>query len=148
MRNRIRLSSRLTVSFCACILAAVTLRAQDAAPPKPALHIMGAVTAVNADVNTITVKSDKDSQDYTFTLAGTKTLLKVSPGAKDLKSAVRITPRDLQTGDRVDVRYSDSDGAAQPIPARSVLLMSARELQEAHQQEAAEWQSSTSGSVT
>jgi hypothetical protein len=127
----------------------VSLRAQEsAAPAKPALHVIGPVTATDPTSQTITVKSDKDGQSYTFALTSTKTLLKVPPGAKDLKTAVRITPQDLQSGDRVDVRYAESDAAAPPIPARSVLLMSARELQQARQQEMAEWQNSTSGAVT
>lgn len=121
------------------------LQAQEAAK---ALHVIGSVTSTDPTAGTITVKADKTDQQYTFTLADTKTLLKVQPGAKDLKSAVRITAQDLHAQDRVDVRYLPTDAAASPIPARSVLLMSAGELEQAHQAEQQAWQNSTSGTVT
>jgi hypothetical protein len=74
-------------------------------------------------------------------------LLKVTPGAKDLKNATRITADDLQIGDRVDVRGSKPPEDPNAIAARSVVLMSARDLQQAHQAQAAAWQHSTTGVV-
>ena len=125
------------------------MRAQDNAAPKPALeHVLGTVTAVDAATHTITVKEDKSATSHTILLAGTKTLLKVEPGAKDLKSAVRITADDLQTGDRVDIRASKAEDNPNALAARSVVLMSGRALQQAHQAQAAEWQHSTAGVVT
>lgn len=122
---------------------------QESAPRKPLDHVIGTVSAVDSAAHTITMKEDKTGTEYTVQLANTKTLLKVQPGAKDLHSAVRITADDLIAGDRVDVRY-DKDESSSPngIAARSVVLMSARDLQQAHQQEAAAWQHSTAGRVT
>ncbi|HEY6990137.1 MAG TPA: DUF5666 domain-containing protein [Bryobacteraceae bacterium] len=129
--------------------AAGALRAQDTATPKPALeHVLGTVTAVDGATHTITVKEDKTGTTHTILLTGTKTLLKVEPGAKDLKSAVRITADDLQTGDRVDVRGAKAEDNPNALAARSVVLMSGRALQQAHQAQAAEWQHSTAGVVT
>src|SRR5689334_17259041 len=98
-------SMSLASIYLTILLAAGGLRAQDSATPKTALeHVLGTVTAVDAATHIITVKEDKTGTSHTILLAGTKTLLKVEPGAKDLKGAVRITADDLQTGDRVDVR--------------------------------------------
>jgi len=72
----------------------------------------------------------------------------VEPGAKDLKNAVRITADDLQAGDRVDVRGLKANDNPNTLAARSVVLMSGRSLQQAHQAQAAEWQHSTAGVVT
>ena len=135
----------LTILFS----AASDLRAQDNATTKPALeHVLGTVTAVDAATHTITVKEDKTGTTHAILLTGTKTLLKVEPGAKDLKSAVRITADDLQTGDRVDVRGAKAEDNPNALAARSVVLMSGRALQQAHQAQAAEWQHSTAGVVT
>ena len=129
--------------------AAGDLRAQDNATPKSALeHVLGTVTAVDAATHTITVKEDKTGTTHAILLTGTKTLLKVEPGAKDLKSAVRITADDLQTGDRVDVRGAKAEDNPNALAARSVVLMSGRALQQAHQAQAAEWQHSSAGVVT
>ena len=117
------------------------------APGKPTEHFLGTVTAVNPATHTITVRDDKSATDQIILLAETKTLLKVAPGAKDLKSASRITGDDLAVGDRVDVRGFKASDDATKIAARSVVLMSARDLQQAHQTQAAEWQHSTAGVV-
>lgn len=129
--------------------SAAGLPAQDNVASKPALeHVLGTVTAVDATTHTITVKEDKTDASHTILLAGTKTLLKVEPGAKDLKSAVRITADDLQAGDRVDIRGAKAVDNPNALAAKSVVLMSGRSLQQAHQAQAAEWQHSTAGVVT
>jgi hypothetical protein len=122
---------------------------QDApvAVKQPLEHVLGAVTAVDNGAHTVTVKEDKSGSSRTILLADTKTLLKVEPGAKDLKSAVRIVADDLQVGDRVDVRGLKTE-AVDTLAAKSVVLMSARDLQQAHQAQAAAWQHSTAGMVT
>lgn len=115
--------------------------------PKPAAHVIGTVTATNPAAHTIQVKQDKTGTEYTVSLENTKTLLKVEPGAKDLKNATRFTASDLAAGDRVDVYGTNPEGS-NTIAARSVLLITARDLQKAHQAEAAAWQRSTAGVVT
>jgi len=140
---------RASVCLVSTIALAVVLQAQDAAASKQGLeHILGTLTAVDATTHTVTVKEDKTATSYTILVGETKTLLKVEPGAKDLKGAVRITADDLQVGDRVDVRGLKSQDNPNALAARSVVLMSGRALQQAHQAEAAEWQHSTAGMVT
>jgi hypothetical protein len=132
-------------------LLALRMGAQDApaGPQKQPLdHVLGTVTAVDAAAHTITVKEDKVGVDHTILLVDTKTLLKVEPTAKDLKSATRITYSDLEVGDRVDVRGTKSENPPGSLAARSVVLMSARDLQQAHQSQAAAWQHSTAGVVS
>jgi hypothetical protein len=131
------------------IVLAFGLNAQDTQTSKQALeHVIGTVTAVDSTAHTVTVKEDKTGTSQTILLAGTKTLLKVEPGAKDLKNAVRITADDLQAGDRVDVRGPKAEDNPNALAAKSVVLMSGRDLQQAHQAQAAEWQHSTAGVVT
>lgn len=129
-----------------------TLQAQDttaSAQAKPSEHVIGTVTDTNPVNHTVTVKEDGAAgQTHVIDLTNTKTLLKVPPTAKDLKTATRITAGDLATGDRVDVRGSKSEGeGGSAIAARSVVLMSARDLEQHHQAEASAWQKSTAGAV-
>jgi hypothetical protein len=141
-----RLIAWLCVSACAVGMAV----AQEPAAPgnKPPEHVIGTVTATDPASHAVTVKEDKTGSEQKILLENTKTLLKVEPGAKDLKGAVRITAEDLQVGDRVDVRGSKMAEAPNAIAARSVVLMSARDLQKVHQAQAEAWQHSTAGVVT
>ncbi len=112
--------SRIFAGGVCCLLflmAGVTLPGQDTAPKQPLVSVIGAVTALDADAHTVTVKQDKTAADYVIQLADTKTLLKVEPGAKDLKNAVRITAADLEVGDRVEVRaIPPADGVKRSRP--------------------------------
>jgi len=129
------------------------LRAQDTSASekaKPTEHVLGTVTATDAANHTVTVKEDgANAQTHIIDLSNTRTLLKVPPTAKDLKNATRITAGDLAVGDRVDVRGSKSEGGdGTALAARSVVLMSGRDLEQHHQAEASAWQKSTAGIVS
>lgn len=140
--------------FAICLTAGLLLAFTSAAQEpngtaaKPLDRIIGTVSAVDQSAHTVTVKEDKTGAVYTVDLQNTKTLLKVEPTAKDLKNATRITADDLAVGDRVQVGGSKAADNPSSITARSVILMSARELQQVHQQQAAAWQHSTPGLVT
>ena len=145
----------IRATYSACLLAALasllSAAAQDSAitpSPKNTEHLIGTISALDTSAHTITVQADKAGSEQTILLADTRTLIKVTPGAKDLKNATRITADQLAVGDRVDIRGFKSAEDPSKIMARSVVLMSARELQEAHQTQAAEWQRSTAGTVT
>ena len=122
--------------------------AQDAATParQPLDHVLGTITAIDPNAHTITVKEDKTGTRYTVQLADAKSLIKVEPGAKDLTHAQRITADDLQAGDRVDARGKKTE--TDTLAARGLVLMSARDLQKAHQEQMAAWQKATAGTVT
>lgn len=139
------------VTCLVAALAASSLQATQETPTpgtKPTEHVIGTISAIDTAARTITVKDDKSGTETVILVANMKTLLKVAPGAKDLKSATRITSDELATGDRVDVRGSKPADDPGKIAARSVVLMSARELQVAHQAQAAEWQTATAGVVS
>lgn len=118
------------------------------APAKPTEHVLGTITQADPAAHTITVKDDKTGAETTILLADTKTLLKVPPGAKDLKTATRIKAEELSAGDRVDVRGSKPATDPEKIAARSVVLMSGQELKAVHQAQVAEWRNATAGTVS
>ncbi|HEX4751157.1 MAG TPA: hypothetical protein VH302_16575 [Bryobacteraceae bacterium] len=132
------LSAGLLCSAPACAQNA------DAAKPTP---VIGTITSVDPAAHTVTVKEDKTGTEYVVQVGSTKTLLKVEPTAKDLKNAVRITADDLAVGDRIQVAALKSEADPKTVAARSVILMSARDLQKVHADEAAAWQHSTPGVV-
>ena len=117
------------------------------APAKPTERVLGTVTAIDPSFKTITIQDDKTKTDYSVSLENTKTFLKVAPDSKDLKNAARFNSSDLKVGDRVSVRGFKMEAAPNGIAAASVLLMSARDLQQAHRNEMQAWQHSTAGIV-
>ncbi len=132
-----------------CLLAFPAFASQESTPAaKPSEHLIGTVANADASGQSVTLKEDGAGIEHVIHLGDTKTLLKVAPGAKDLKSATRIKATDLAPGDRIDVRGFKVDGEANAIAARSVVLMSGRELQQVHQEEAMAWRRSTAGTVT
>jgi hypothetical protein len=135
------------IAITAWLIAANLCSGQESASAKPVEHVLGTVVRVDPASHTITVKDDKTGAQTLVLLEKTRTLLKVPPGAKDLKSATRITSDDLEVNDRVDVRGTKPEDNPNAITARSVLLMSGRELAKEHQAEAAAWQHSTAGTV-
>lgn len=137
--------SIFTLTALSCI---APLAGQDTTAPAKPTPIIGTITAVNSAAHTVTMKQDKTGTDYVVQVGATKTLLKVDPTAKDLKNATRITAEDLQVGDRIEVGALKSDTDPNTVVARGVILMSARELQKLHQEEAAAWQHSTPGVVS
>jgi hypothetical protein len=141
---------RFAICLTAGLLWTSGSLAQEAGPStsKPAEQVTGTITSVDQAAHTVALKEDKTGTEYTIELQNTKTLLKVEPTAKDLKNATRITAEDLAAGDRIQIRGSKTENNSNAIAARSVLLMSARELQQVHQQQAAAWQHSTPGVVT
>ncbi len=142
-------SDLLKYTTTLCLLAFTTLARQDSTPPaKPSEHVIGTVANADAAGQSVTLKEDGSGLEHVIHLGNTKTLLKVAPGAKDLTSATRIKGADLSPGDRIDVRGFKVDGEANAIAARSVVLMSGRELQQVHQEEATAWRRSTAGTVT
>lgn len=136
---------RLTICLTAGLLWAGLCVAQ---PAKPSERVIGTVTAVDQPSHTVSVKEDKTGTEYKIDLSNARTLLRVEPGAKDLTHATRITADDLAVGDRVQVGGSKSSDNSNVLLARSVILMSARDLQHLHQEQQAAWQHSTAGVVT
>ncbi len=144
-----RVSLAIALLFISPLLPTTLLQCQTAAAPaKPTEHFLGSITGVDPNLHTITVKADGTDAIHTVSIGATRTLLKVQPGAKDVKGAQRIQAGDLAIGDRVDVRGFKMEADPGAINARSVILMSARDLQEVHEMQSAAWRKASGGVVT
>src|SRR5580693_188759 len=127
------------VSLSPASFARATSQAQDSgqATGQPAIaRRLGAIKAVNG--NAITLVPDT-GPEIAVTVQPNARLLRIAPGAKDLKDATPVQLQDLQVGDRVRVRGQGSaDGAS--IAALEVIVISHSELEAHHEQELQDWQ--------
>src|SRR5215472_18134659 len=130
--------------YLAAVVLAVTLEvlpgrwipaaaAQDQGQSAIARKI-GAIKSISG--NALTLSQDS-GPDVTVTVAPNARLLRIAPGAKDLKDATPIQLQDLQVGDRVRVRGQASGDA---ILALEVIAMARTDLDASRQQEQQDWQ--------
>src|SRR5579863_5252676 len=116
-------------------ISPLAVQAQQAGPPAIARRI-GAIKAISG--NALTLSQDS-GPDITATIAPNARLLRIAPGAKDLKDATAIQLQDLQVGDRVRVR-GQASGDGNAIAALEVIVMARTDLEARHQQEQQDWQ--------
>ena len=134
--NRIR--QAWSIALATLFLAAISqLATQAQSANSPAIaKCIGAIKTINESILTLAQDS---GPDITVTVAPNARLLRIAPGAKDLKDAAAIQLQDLQVGDRVRVRgQASADGNA--IAALEVIVMARTDLAARRQQEQQDWQ--------
>lgn len=135
-----KLSCLMVMALAGLLIAGRGLVAQpqDANPPAaqtPAARASGDVTKVEA--GHLTMHTEKG--DVQVELPEGVKLLRVPPGAKDLKSAVPILPTEITPGDRaVVVGHPGAD--QQSIQATRVVVMTKSDLTSFHEAEVRDWQ--------
>jgi hypothetical protein len=125
------------IILIAAAMSVMPVRAQQA-QSRTSDRVVGAITAVDPSQGNITVKEDQTNAEYTVSIAGTKTILKVGPDL-NLKSATRLTPEQLAVGDRVSIRGRKPEGSTGKIDAASVLVMTANAVAQVRQKELEDW---------
>ena len=106
------------------------------ATSSPPARPIGVVTRLQP--GTLTLHADAGADLAVQFPPGVK-VLRVPPGAKDLKAATKITAGDISLGDRVLVFGHLSDDQ-KSLLATSIIVMSKTELASAHAAESLEWQ--------
>lgn len=108
-------------------------------------RVVGEVTGIEPGSRSITLKTDGGGA-ATVTLDDKTLYLRVPPGEKDLKKAVKIGLPEIGVGDRVLARFKvlpgeqpASSAPAVSVPAVSVMVMSKAELAQKHERDRAEW---------
>ncbi len=119
----------------AASLTSAMSQAQDAGQPVIARRI-GAIKAING--NAITLAPDS-GPEVAVTVQPNARLLRIAPGAKDLKDAAPVQLQELQVGDRVRVRGQASADATS-IAALEIIVISHSDLEARHEQERQDWQ--------
>lgn len=133
-----RTASVLLLAFSmSCIVLAILaplVRAQEASGATLARRI-GAITAIQG--NTLTLTPDGGA-GVAVTVEPNARILRIEPGAKDLKSATAVALQDLRVGDRVRVRGQATDPNS--IRALEIIVMARSDLEVRRQQEQQDWQ--------
>ena len=97
---------------------------------------IGAIKAING--NAITLAPDS-GPEVAVTVQPNARLLRIAPGAKNLKNATPVQLQDLQVGDRVRVRgQASADGTS--IAALEIIVISHSDIEARHEQERQDWQ--------
>ncbi len=121
-------------AWTSAVLTSQSALAQDASQPSVARKL-GAIKSISG--STITLAPDA-GPDVTVNVQPNARLLRIAPGAKDLKDAAPVQLQELQVGDRLRVRgQAAADGS---ISALEVIVMAHSDIEARHQQEQQDWQ--------
>lgn len=99
-------------------------------------NLLGEVVAVDAQKKRLTLKTP-DGKQVTVNLDDQTTYRRVPPGETTLEKATTVTLQDISLGDRVSARGEMSDNS---MLARSLIMMSRKELTQKKEQDKADWQ--------
>jgi hypothetical protein len=136
-----QLNSRVSMHRVAVmlLLTALSAGAMARTPPQTAAaqaKAVGQIKSLNGD--TLTLTTD-DGKNVSVSLPDGVRVVRIPPGATDLKTATPITSQDLQVGDRVLVRGKASDDA-KSLSASTVIVMKGSDVAAKQQQEKDDWQ--------
>jgi len=133
--SAIFLSAALLLSGTALVKTGALLQAQETSPATLARRI-GAIKTIAG--NTLTLTPDS-GPDVSVTIQPNAHILRIAPGAKDLKDATPVALQDLQVGDRVRVR---GEAVSQPnsMTAVEIIVMSRTDLEARRAREQQDWQ--------
>ena len=101
-------------------------------------RVIGQVMTTDLVAKKITIKPDAEGT-VTVILQEKTLYLRVPPGEKDLKKAVKITATEIGVGDRVLARGRFAEDQ-RTIPAVTVIVMTKADLAQKRERESAEWQ--------
>lgn len=126
----------ISTILCAFVSQPFPSQAQDAAGQAAIARRIGAIKSINGNALTLTPDS---GSDVAVTIQPNARMLKIAPGAKDLKDATPVQLQDLQLGDRVRVRgQASADGNS--LNALEVIVMAHSDLEARHEKERQDWQ--------
>ncbi len=127
---------RLLIAVACLILSAALAPAQAQTGSAPAAKPIGTIKALSG--KTITLTSDAGPVFNVTVDDGTK-IMRIEPGAKDLKSASPLQIEDLQVGDRILVLGKISDDG-HSVAANSVIAMKKADVASKQERDQQEWQ--------
>jgi Domain of unknown function (DUF5666) len=120
----------------ACGLNATAGQAAQQAAPNPAARPVGTIKTITG--KTIVLTTDAGTE-VTIQVQDDARVVRIEPGAKDLKSAAPLQLEDLQAGDRILIRGAmGPDGKT--VLAASVIAMKSADIATKQQHERDEWQ--------
>src|SRR5271167_665612 len=127
---------RVAVMLLTAALAAVAVAQTTQQTAAAQAKAVGQIKSISGD--TLTLTTD-DGKTVSVSLPDGVRVVRIAPGATDLKNATSITPQDLTVGDRVLVRGKASDDA-KSLTAAAVIVMKQSDVAAKQQQEREDWQ--------
>src|SRR5581483_4329631 len=134
-RSAIFLSAALLLAPTALVTTGALLHAQGTSSATLSRRI-GAIKTIAG--NTLTLAPDS-GPDVSITVQPDARILRIAPGAKDLKDATNVALQDLQVGDRVRVRGQAGNGP-NSMSAAEIIVMSRTDLEARRAREQQDWQ--------
>jgi hypothetical protein len=125
------------------VQAAGASQAQQPAGQAAAARPLGTIKAISG--NNISLTTDAKTDVNVVVQDGAR-IVRVEPGQKDLKGATVVQLQDLQVGDRILVRGTNSDDG-KSVLAAGVILMKKADISQKQQQEQQDWQRGVGGLV-
>ena len=133
LRNTRVTAHAVLFAFLFATICSLSATAQTAAPTA---KVLGEIKSLNGGSLVLATDEGKNTD---ITLADGTRVVRIPPGATDLKNATAITAQDLQVGDRVLVRgVASSDGKS--MTASAVIVMKQSDVAAKQQQERDDWQ--------
>ena len=126
-------ASLLVLLTLSLIAQAVPQQAPSATAPAKAV---GEIKAING--SSLVLATD-DGKNVSISLPENVRIVRIAPGATDLKNAMAITPQDLQVGDRILVQGKASEDGKSMMALR-VVVMKQSDVAVKQQQEREDWQ--------
>ena len=141
-RSAIFVSAVLLLAGTALVTTGGFLQAQETSAATLVRRI-GAIKSIAG--NTVTLTPDS-GPDVSVTVQPDARVLRIAPGAKDLKDATPVVLQDLQVGDRVRVR-GQSGNEPNSLTAVEIIVMSRTDLEARRAQEQQDWQRRGAGGL-
>src|SRR5271165_2250698 len=142
-KETLRVSSAVMIGTClvlSCVVLGSAGAAAQAAPPQSAASAqakaVGEIRSIGG--GTLTLATD-DGKSISVSLPDGVHVVRIPPGATDLKNATAISVQDLQSGDRVLVRGKASEDG-KSLAASAVIVMKQSDVAAKQQQEREDWQ--------
>lgn len=133
-RNKAVGNLRRVLIVTAVTAWALGAMAQTTAPPQA--KAVGEIKSLGG--GTMVLSTD-DGRDLTVSLPDTVRVVRIAPGATDLKNATTITVQDLNVSDRILVRGRASDDG-KALAATAVIVMKQSDVAVKQQREREDWQ--------
>jgi hypothetical protein len=131
------------LAFLLVSALALATGAMAQAPATPQAKAVGEIKSLSGGA---LVLSTDDGKKLSVSLSEGVKVVRIAPGATDLKNATVITVADLQVGDRVLVRGKASDDG-KSLAAAAVIVMKQSDVSAKKQQEQEDWQKRGTGGL-
>jgi hypothetical protein len=126
----------VSILFVSASFANPLQQSQETGPTNASARSVGVIKLVNGNSVILTIDS---GSEINVLLQDSTRLVRTTPGQKDLSGATAIKPQDLQPGDRMLVRGTNSEDG-KSILASSAIIVSRTDVAQKQERDRQDWQ--------